>query len=102
MIETKDFKKEDCPKNCEDSNVKTSDIIKIKHLKIKNKLSKMKCIFLEWSHCVTYHCFPKIFKEKTHLILRLFWSLIFLSFASLTFFILAAFFRFTQSIFVLL
>ena len=77
-----------CPKNCEDSNVKTSDFIKIKHLKPKNKLSKMKCVFLEWSHCVTYHCFPKIFKEKTHLILRLFWSVIFLSFASLTFFIL--------------
>ena len=88
MIETKELKKENGPKNFEDSNLSTSDFIKVKHFKIKNKLNKMKCVFLEWSHCVTYHCFPKIFKEKTHFILRLLWSVIFFSFASFTFYIL--------------
>ena len=45
-------------------------------------------IFLQWSQSVTYHCFPKIFREKTHFILRILWSMIFFSFASLTFYIL--------------
>ena len=50
--------------------------------------SKIKYLFLEWSQSVTYHCFPKIFKEKTNFILRLLWAVIFFSFASLTFYIL--------------
>ena len=78
----------------EDINSRSSDFIKANNerklveIKIKSKLAKVKCVFLEWSQSVTYHCFPKIFKEKMNFVLRLIWSLIFLVFASFTFFIL--------------
>ena len=52
------------------------------------KTTKIQETFLSWSQSVTYHCFPKIFKENTHVALRLLWSFIFFSFAGLTFFVL--------------
>ena len=54
----------------------------------KTKKSRIRKAFLEWSQSVTYHCFPKIFKQDTRLILRLAWSLIFIGLSSLTCFIL--------------
>jgi hypothetical protein len=57
--------------------------------------------FLSWSQSVTFHCFPKIFKEKTHVALRLLWSFIFFSFAGLTFYVLInnilAYFQFSSN-----
>ena len=51
----------------------------------RRKLSKLKILILEWSQSVTYHCFSKIFKEKT----RFIWALIFLVFSSFKCYILA-------------
>jgi hypothetical protein len=57
--------------------------------------------FLSWSQSVTFHCFPKIFKENTHVALRLLWSCIFFSFAGLTFYVLInnilAYFQFSSN-----
>jgi hypothetical protein len=54
----------------------------------KTKLAKLHNVFLEWSQSVTYHCFPKIFKEKTRFCMRFIWALIFLILSSLTCYIL--------------
>jgi hypothetical protein len=61
---------------------------KTKNTKVKNFGAKLNNIFLEWSQSVTYHCFPKIFKEKTRFCMRFIWALIFLIFSSLTCYIL--------------
>jgi hypothetical protein len=67
------------------SEPKKEKMIKVEHRK---KLSKLKNLILEWSQSVTYHCFPKIFKEKTRFCMRFIWALIFLIFSSLTCYIL--------------
>jgi hypothetical protein len=67
------------------SDSKGETMIKIKHRK---KLSKIKFLILEWSQSVTYHCFPKIFKEKTRSCMRFIWAFIFLVFSSFTCYIL--------------
>jgi hypothetical protein len=67
------------------SDSTTEEMIQIKHKKI---LSKIKFLIFEWSQSVTYHCFPKIFKEKTRFCMRFTWVLIFLIFSSFTFYIL--------------
>ena len=46
--------------------------------------SKMKHVFVAWSQSVTYHCYPKIFKEKTHFLARIAWTLVFACFTLLT------------------
>ena len=56
--------------------------------KLTQKLTQIKSVFLEWSQSVTYHCFPKIFKEKTRFFMRFIWTLIFLTFSGLTCYIL--------------
>ena len=62
--------------------------VEIKSTKSKEKIKQ---IFYSWSQSVTFHCFPKIFKAETNFfILRFFWSFIFLSFSSFTFFILVS------------
>ena len=43
---------------------KPRHLIEFKYLN-REKLSSIKYAFFEWSQSVTYHCFPKIFKEKT-------------------------------------
>jgi hypothetical protein len=67
------------------SDSKGETMIKIKH---REKLSKIKFLIFEWFQSVTYHCFPKIFKEKTRFCMRFIWALIFLIFSSLTCYIL--------------
>ena len=67
------------------SNKNEKNLVRINNA---NKLSNVKCDFLEWSQCVTFHGFPKIFKEKTNIFMRLLWFFIFVTFASLTFYIL--------------
>ena len=51
-------------------------------------IARLKNRFLAWSQTVTYHCFPKIFKEQTHLAGKYIWALIFLAFSCLTCYIL--------------
>ncbi len=67
------------------SDSKGETMIKIKH---RENFSKIKFLILEWSQSVTYHCFPKIFKEKTCFCMRFIWALIFLVFSSFTCYIL--------------
>jgi hypothetical protein len=50
---------------------------------------EFKNLFLKWSQSVTFHCFPKIFKEKTKFAMRFILTLIFLIFSGLTCYILA-------------
>jgi hypothetical protein len=52
------------------------------------KCSRVKNAFLEWSQSVTYHCFPKIFKENTHFLMRFIWAFTFLALDILTFIVL--------------
>jgi hypothetical protein len=59
---------------------------------IKTKIKSLGNLFLEWSQSVTFHCLPRIFKEKTSFLMRLVWSLIFLVFASFTSYILVSLF----------
>ena len=40
-------------------------------VEIKTKIKSLGNLFLEWSQSVTFHCFPKIFKEKTSLLMKL-------------------------------
>lgn len=51
---------------------------------------KIKTKFLQWSQSVTYHCFPKIFKEtkKTNLCAKLICAFVFVSFSGLTSYLL--------------
>ena len=57
--------------------------------KSKEKISKkLKLTFINWSQSVTYHCFPKIFKAHTPTFIKFIWCLVFVSFSSLTCFIL--------------
>jgi uncharacterized membrane protein YbhN (UPF0104 family) len=59
---------------------------------IKTKIKSLGNLFLEWSQSVTFHCLPRIFKEKTSFLMRFVWSLIFLMFASFTCYILVSLF----------
>jgi hypothetical protein len=73
-----------------DPNLTLTDDSSKKNIKKKltQKLTQTKSVFLEWSQSVTYHCFPKIFKEKTRFLMRFIWTLIFLTFSGLTCYIL--------------
>ena len=71
--------------NKNDPNLALSDSPRRNFMK---KLPQIKSVFLEWSQSVTYHCFPKIFKEKTRFLMRFIWTLIFLTFSGLTCYIL--------------
>jgi hypothetical protein len=73
-----------------DATLTQSDSKEEKMIKIefKKKISKIKNLILQWSQSVTYHCFPKIFKEKTRFCMRFIWALIFLIFSSFTCYIL--------------
>ena len=51
---------------------------------LRSRLANMKTVFLTWSQTVTYHCFPKIFKPKTHVLMQCVWAVVFLTFSSLT------------------
>ena len=53
-------------------------------IKSKAKLKAAQKVFLVWSQSVTYHCFPKIFKEKKRTLLRLLWAFTFLCLSSMT------------------
>ena len=77
-------------KTSQDESVKPakekSSLTKIKG---QNLLKNIKTTFLTWSQSVTYHCFPKIFKEKTHLIMKFVWAGVFIGFLGMTSWILA-------------
>jgi hypothetical protein len=62
---------------------KPKHLIEFKYLN-REKLSSIKYAFFEWSQSVTYHCFPKIFKEKTLFFMRFIWAIIFLALQILT------------------
>jgi hypothetical protein len=77
-----------------DQNIKTNNrslndemSSKPKHFK-REKLSAIKNAFLEWSQSVTYHCFPKIFKENTLFCMRFTWAFTFLALKILTLIVL--------------
>ena len=53
------------------------------------KSDKIKEAFYDWSQETSFQAFPKIFKEKTHVIVRIFWSIIFLVFTGITVYLLA-------------
>ena len=59
-----------------------------KREKINSKWSEIKRIFFEWSKEAPFDCYPKIFQQHKHKSLRLVWLVIFIFFASMTFFIL--------------
>ena len=75
--------------NEKENNTKSRETLFIKVTASKcTGLSHVKNIFIKWSQSVTYHCYPKIFKEKTHFAARLIWILVFFSFTGLTSYIL--------------
>jgi hypothetical protein len=58
---------------------------------VKNLIKKGDIIreaFYEWSQETSFQAFPKIFKEKTHVVVRIFWSIIFLAFTEITVYLL--------------
>ena len=57
-------------------------------VKSSRNFAQVKEIFFGWSQSVTYHCFPKIFKENIHISVRLIWAMVFFSFLCFTFFVL--------------
>jgi hypothetical protein len=57
----------------------------------KNLIKKgdiIKDAFYEWSQETSFQAFPKIFKDKTHMVVRIFWSIIFLTFTGITVYLL--------------
>ena len=44
----------------------------------KKALTLIKATAKKWSLSVTYHLFPKIFKDETHAVARIFYAFIFL------------------------
>jgi hypothetical protein len=59
-----------------------------KREKINSKWSEIKHIFFEWSKEAPFDCYPKIFQQHKHKSLSIVWLVIFIFFASMTFFIL--------------
>ena len=55
----------------------------------KKSLSLIKATAKRWALTVTYHLFPKIFKDETHAVARIFYAFLFLVLTTLTCLILA-------------
>jgi hypothetical protein len=55
----------------------------------KKVLTLIKATAKKWSLSVTYHLFPKIFKDETHAVARIFYAFLFLVLTTLTCLILA-------------